>query len=337
MWDWKQRFFVGCWPFFWTSCFFGKNERLDVSSPFILTFLSFFVGNPVWFSSSRFFHPKTTLQGTNISPKNGILMHFEDDFPFPKVGYVNSLEGIPLRSWETSFKMPPGSRVVHVAAKSWSALASRLRESMSSGLEVLNFENTKGMFAIKRAQKHFLLLLMGSGQIIATSHDRFAPKWRLVREIPLFQGNVGWWTIIIWPDGLIRIWICKNLGFWNMIVGRIMKCKNYGCWQCFSASRIRWNSQNKDLTNRNRSAIKAWFLDFHVFFHEVWIHCNGFDLTNVYHEPPKPWNNKGVGHLNTRLSTMKNPLKIVGFGGPMVHMGVSWNGGTPKTPQNDHF
>ena len=26
-----------------------------------------------------------TLQGTNISPKNGI---FEDDFPFPKVGYV---------------------------------------------------------------------------------------------------------------------------------------------------------------------------------------------------------------------------------------------------------
>ena len=31
-----------------------------------------------------------TLQGTNISPKNGI---FEDDVPFPKVGYVNSLEG----------------------------------------------------------------------------------------------------------------------------------------------------------------------------------------------------------------------------------------------------
>ena len=31
-----------------------------------------------------------TLLGTNISPKNGI---FEDDFPFPKVGYVSSLEG----------------------------------------------------------------------------------------------------------------------------------------------------------------------------------------------------------------------------------------------------
>ena len=32
-----------------------------------------------------------TLQRTNISLKNGI---FEDDFPFPKVGYVRSLEGI---------------------------------------------------------------------------------------------------------------------------------------------------------------------------------------------------------------------------------------------------
>ena len=35
-----------------------------------------------------------TLQGTNISPQNGI---FEDDFidfPFPQIGYVNSLEGI---------------------------------------------------------------------------------------------------------------------------------------------------------------------------------------------------------------------------------------------------
>ena len=31
-------------------------------------------------------------QGTHISPKK---MHFEDDFPFPKVGwYVSSLEGI---------------------------------------------------------------------------------------------------------------------------------------------------------------------------------------------------------------------------------------------------
>jgi len=32
-----------------------------------------------------------TLPGTNISPQK---WHFEDDFPFPQVGYVNSLEGI---------------------------------------------------------------------------------------------------------------------------------------------------------------------------------------------------------------------------------------------------
>ena len=34
-----------------------------------------------------------TLQGINISPQNGI---FEDDFPFPQVGYVNFLEGSSL-------------------------------------------------------------------------------------------------------------------------------------------------------------------------------------------------------------------------------------------------
>ena len=40
-----------------------------------------------------------------------------------------------------------------------------------------------------------------SGQIIATSHD-LTPNGGLVREIPLFQGNLGWWNIIIWPDHL---------------------------------------------------------------------------------------------------------------------------------------
>ena len=38
-----------------------------------------------------------------------------------------------------------------------------------------------------------------SGQIIATSHD-LTPNGGLVREIPLFQWNLGWWNIIIWPD-----------------------------------------------------------------------------------------------------------------------------------------
>ncbi len=37
-------------------------------------------------------------------------------------------------------------------------------------------------------------------QIIATSHGSLTPNGGLVREIPLFQGNLGWWNIIIWPD-----------------------------------------------------------------------------------------------------------------------------------------
>ena len=42
-----------------------------------------------------------------------------------------------------------------------------------------------------------------SGQIITTSHD-LTPNGGLVREIPLFQLNIGWWNIIIWPD----YWSC---------------------------------------------------------------------------------------------------------------------------------
>ena len=45
-----------------------------------------------------------------------------------------------------------------------------------------------------------------SGQIIATSHD-LTPNGGLVREIPLIQGNLGWWNIIIWPDIYIYIYI----------------------------------------------------------------------------------------------------------------------------------
>ena len=53
----------------------------------------FFFFSEVLDKSSQFDHEvKTiTLQGTNISPQK---WHFEDDFPFPKVEYVNPLEGI---------------------------------------------------------------------------------------------------------------------------------------------------------------------------------------------------------------------------------------------------
>ena len=32
----------------------------------------------------------------------------------------------------------------------------------------------------------------------------YPPNGGLVREIPLFQGNLGWWNMIIWPDNLIQ-------------------------------------------------------------------------------------------------------------------------------------
>ena len=52
----------------------------------------------MFFFLSRFdclhFFGKTTLQGTNISPDQGM---FEDEFPFPRVRYVSFLEGIQIK------------------------------------------------------------------------------------------------------------------------------------------------------------------------------------------------------------------------------------------------
>ena len=39
------------------------------------------------------------------------------------------------------------------------------------------------------------------GQTIATSHN-LTPNGGSVREIPLFQNNLGWWNIIIWLDNM---------------------------------------------------------------------------------------------------------------------------------------
>ncbi len=42
-----------------------------------------------------------------------------------------------------------------------------------------------------------------SGQIIATSYDLGPQKVSKKGEIPLFQGNLGWWNILIWPDKIL--------------------------------------------------------------------------------------------------------------------------------------
>ena len=49
-----------------------------------------------------------------------------------------------------------------------------------------------------------------SGQIIATSHD-LTPNGRLVRGIPLCQGNLGWWNIMILQECVrLKILVLKT-------------------------------------------------------------------------------------------------------------------------------
>ncbi len=61
-----------------------------------------------------------------------------------------------------------------------------------------------------------LIWFIISGQIIATSHD-LTPNGGLVREIPLFQGNLGWWNIIIWPDNMSWLFLLMKYSrvIWN--------------------------------------------------------------------------------------------------------------------------
>ena len=64
-----------------------------------------------------------------------------------------------------------------------------------------------------------------SGQISSRPHMSFHPKWCFSKEIPLFQGNLGWWNIIIWPDFCTvhtRPWIVAQ---WVKIDGMI--CNSY--------------------------------------------------------------------------------------------------------------
>ena len=67
----------------------------------------------------------------------------------------------------------------------------------------------------------FHLVSMESGQIIiATSHD-LTPKGSWEREIPLFQGNLGWWNIVICPDGMTgsQVLFTSVISDWDCSVG----------------------------------------------------------------------------------------------------------------------
>ena len=68
------------------------------------------------------------------------------------------------------------------------------------GWPILRAKNT-----IRGASKRWCIfpLLLQLNQIWSNYSDLarvFTPNGGLVREVPLFQGNLGWWNIIIWPD-----------------------------------------------------------------------------------------------------------------------------------------
>ena len=90
-----------------------------------------------WFQNGgNDFRGKMTLQGTNISHQK---WHFEDDFPFPQVGYVSSLEGIP---WSLTtiypFCGPSLSPPAAARATAWT-MKTTLEAIDSPSLLVLDF------------------------------------------------------------------------------------------------------------------------------------------------------------------------------------------------------
>ena len=89
------------------SLIFSPNQNSTTPNIRVLIYLGFLLRLAVVHKKKCYF--SDTLQGTNISPQK---WHFEDDFPFPQVGYVNFLEGIF------------SSLGFQVASKQWSSVTS---------------------------------------------------------------------------------------------------------------------------------------------------------------------------------------------------------------------
>ena len=70
--------------------------------------------------------------------------------------------------------------------------------------------------------------IFDSGQIIATSHD-LTPNGGLVREIPLFQGNPGWWNIIIWPDLIAFLHVASSISSGTIMPKMTCLFLAFGC------------------------------------------------------------------------------------------------------------
>ena len=83
------------------------------------------------------------------------------------------------------------------------------------------------------------------------------PNGGLVREIPLFQGNLGWWNII--PFGQIYIYIYISFGFWRrfflLLVG-VCKCQLRWCLKATKNHGIM--NHGKNTKKKLRDGVKMW-------------------------------------------------------------------------------
>ncbi len=109
-----------------------------------------------------------------------------------------------------------------------------------------------------------------SGQIIATSHD-LTPNGGLVREIPLFQGNLGWWNIIIWPDSIDQGFVYFRL-WWNKM--------------CYFHWNDHWNSEFESVLHLE--SVLFYFL----------VAAKGYEI----HEKAPCWSIKALQNMFNRTS-----------------------------------
>ena len=104
-----------------------------------------------------------------------------------------------------------------------------------------------------------------SGQIIATSHD-LTPNGGLVREIPLFQENLGWWNIIIWPADIQTPWVRRYLGAKNI---PIKHQTSAGIWKTRDTDLSQAPSDK--INHGALSYFRSWQLKCHRFGFFVWL------------------------------------------------------------------
>ncbi len=156
------------------------------------------------------------------------------------------------------------------------------------------------------------------------------------REIPLFQGNIGWWNSVIWPDRRNAAAFCFKAkafgwaGSWQVIATHketvFAVCEGYPLWLIQVAldlgrkrGTISWMRfcLKQNATTAIQSLMLRWFqslLRMPCHFSKLWFYCTCWHPTCLVFTHPAPWNCKassdGPGETNsfhgqTRLPTAK--------------------------------